>query len=64
MINLFTIPQNDQSIYFLSQIFGYVGDVYAVSNAPLLLGVIFKTLNTTALVLGALLVCTPLSLDY
>ncbi|MDR3478340.1 MAG: DotA/TraY family protein [Gammaproteobacteria bacterium] len=56
MINLFTIPQNDQSIYFLGQIFGYVSDVYAVSNAPLLLGVMFKTLNTTALVLGALLV--------
>ena len=46
MINIFQIPQNDQSLYFLGQIFGAVGTVIPINNPNLLLGVLFKTINT------------------
>jgi len=55
-MNLFTIPANDQSIFYLGQIFGNIGGVLPVTNGPLLLGVMFKVLNTAALSVGAMIV--------
>jgi hypothetical protein len=56
MINFFPIASKDQSIYYLGQLFGPIGTVLPADNASLLLGAMFKTLNTTALVLGAFMV--------
>ncbi len=57
MISLFDIAVNDQSISYLSTIFGAVGTILPVqSNPNMLLGVMFKFLNTTALVIGTLVV--------
>lgn len=56
MINIFQIPANDQSVYYLGQIFGLVGDVLPVSNPNLLLGTMFKVLNTVALSVGTFIV--------
>ncbi len=55
MLNLFQIASNDQSIYYLTQIFGYVGDVLPVQtgSANLIFGVMFKIFNTIALTVGA-----------
>ncbi|MCD6039352.1 MAG: hypothetical protein K0S27_752 [Gammaproteobacteria bacterium] len=55
-LSLFTIPANDQSIFYLGQIFGNIGGVLPVTNAPLLLSVMFKVLNTAALSVGAMIV--------
>lgn len=55
-MNLFTIPADDQSIFYLGQIFGNIGGVLPATNAPLLLGVMFKVLNTAALSVGAMIV--------
>jgi hypothetical protein len=55
MISLFAIAPNDQSIYYLTQLFGFMGNVLPSTSATLL-GAMFKTLNTTALVLGSIMV--------
>ncbi|HSW93798.1 MAG TPA: DotA/TraY family protein [Gammaproteobacteria bacterium] len=56
MINLFSLASDDQSVAYLGQIFGYVGSVLPVNNPPLLVSILFKTLNTVALTIGAILV--------
>ena len=57
MIGFFQVAPNDQSIYYLGQIFGLVGDVLPSSGGvPLLLGAMFKTLNTMFLTVGAIIV--------
>lgn len=57
MIGLFTVAPNDQSIYYLGQIFGVMGDVLpAQGSVPLLLGAMFKTINTMMLTVGAIVV--------
>jgi hypothetical protein len=65
MIGLFTIAPNDQSVYYLMQIFGVMGDVFpplqvkpgdAPTSVPLLLGAMFKTINTMFLTVGAIVV--------
>src|SRR5579872_849954 len=56
MINLFQISQQDQSVSYLGQIFGLVGSLLPTQNPNLLVGILFKTLNTTALTIGAFLV--------
>lgn len=53
---LFTTAANDQSILYLGQIFGLVGGVLPVQDAPLILGAMFKVLNTMALTLGTIMV--------
>lgn len=55
MISLFNIAPQDQSMLYLSQLFGYVGNVLP-STSSTIFGAMFKTLNTTALVLGSILV--------
>jgi conjugal transfer/type IV secretion protein DotA/TraY len=55
MIGLFDIASNDQSVYYLTQIFGYVGTVLPANSATIF-GTLFKTLNTTALILGSMMV--------
>ncbi|HSW69044.1 MAG TPA: DotA/TraY family protein [Gammaproteobacteria bacterium] len=56
MIDLFNIPQNDQSVAYLGQIFGMVGSVLPVAEPTLLVGMMFKTLNTMVLTIGAFMV--------
>jgi|GEM_PF-1328123 len=56
MISLFTIASNDQSLYYLGQIFGSIGTVLPSASLSILIGQMFATLNTTALVLGSILV--------
>ncbi len=60
MMSLFTIASNDQSVFYLGQLFGSVGTVLqpngSGSSVLNIVGTMFKTINTTALVLGALLV--------
>jgi hypothetical protein len=56
MINLFQVSSNDQSILYLGQVFGMVGSLLPVKDPSLLMGIMFKVLNTTALTVGALLV--------
>ncbi len=56
MINLFQIASNDQSVLYLGQIFGLVGSLLPVQDPKLLMGIMFKVLNTTALTVGAMLV--------
>lgn len=56
MINLFQIASNDQSVLYLGQVFGLVGSLLAVQNPNMLMGIMFKVLNTTALTIGAMLV--------
>ena len=59
MISFFAIASQDQSLYYLSQMFGTVGTVLVPSNGNTtfnLMSVMFKSLNTTALILGAILV--------
>lgn len=54
MISLFQISPQDQSVYYLGQIFGVVSDgVLAPQKASMLLGVLFKVFNTSVLTLGA-----------
>lgn len=55
-INLFSIPANDQSVFYLTQIFGNISGVLPGQNAPLLMGLMFKVLNTAALSAGAMIV--------
>jgi len=56
MMSLFQIASQDQSIYYLSQIFGVVGDLLPSNSPTLLLGVMFKTFNTFILTVGAFVV--------
>ncbi len=56
MMNIFTLASNDQSMYYLGKIFGNIGGVLPVTDGPLLLGVMFKVLNTAALSVGGLIV--------
>ena len=57
MISFFSISQSDQSVYFLSQIFGFVpGVLSGGDSAPLLLGLMFKFFNTLALIVGSIIV--------
>lgn len=56
MINVFQIASNDQSLYYLAQIFGPVGGLLPSQNAITILGTMFKVFNTMALVLGSIVV--------
>jgi defect-in-organelle-trafficking protein DotA len=57
MISLFTPAANDQSRYYLDQLFGYMNGVLPVNSGALtIMGAMFKTVNTTALVVGSLVV--------
>jgi conjugal transfer/type IV secretion protein DotA/TraY len=59
MISFFAVASNDQSVYYLTELFGTVGTVLVPSsNATTfnLMSVIFKSLNTTALIIGAIIV--------
>ncbi|SRR5579883_132514 len=60
-MNLFTIPANDQSVYYLGMIFGPVGTILQPSTgsgapASLIMGTLFRTFNTTMLVLGSFII--------
>jgi len=58
MLNLFALSTSDQSVFYLGQIFGLVGDVIpaqSVSNPNLLFGIMFKVFNTVALTIGAII---------
>lgn len=56
-MNVFTIATNDQSLFFLGQVFGLVGTVLPASaNQPLILGIMFKAFNSVVLSVGALVV--------
>lgn len=57
-MTVFTLATNDQSIAYLAQIFGQVGNVLPIpsAGAPLILSIMAKTINTVALVLGTLMV--------
>lgn len=55
----FTIAPNDQSLYYLNQIFGVVGSVLpnvSPDGSPALLGTMFQALNTVFLVIASLVV--------
>jgi hypothetical protein len=55
MINVFQLADNDQSIYYLGQIFGNVG--FALSGTgPALLSELFKVFNTIMLVIAVIIV--------
>jgi conjugal transfer/type IV secretion protein DotA/TraY len=55
MINVFQLADNDQSIYYLGQIFGNVG--FALSGTgPALLSQLFKVFNTIMLVVAVIIV--------
>lgn len=60
MISLFQIASDDQSVYYLGRIFGSIGTVLTPGGEGTstlnIIGAMFKSLNTTALVLGAILV--------
>jgi hypothetical protein len=60
MTSLFTLASNDQSYYYLGQLFGSVGTVLQPQGSGTsvlnLMGTLFQTLNTTALIIGSLLV--------
>lgn len=56
-INLFQIAQQDQALSYLGQIFGYVGNLLPVENPNIIVGpILFKTLNTLALTVGAFVI--------
>ncbi len=61
-MNVFQLATNDQSVFYLSHIFGAVGNLFSVATVggsdplPVLPSLIFSNLNTMALVLGTLLV--------
>jgi conjugal transfer/type IV secretion protein DotA/TraY len=56
MINLFQVAADDQSVFYLGEIFGMVGTLLPTKNPTLLMSMMFKVLNTTALTVGAALV--------
>jgi hypothetical protein len=60
MMSFFTLASNDQSYYYLCNIFGNIGTVLQPQGSATavfsIMNVMFKTLNTTALIIGAILV--------
>jgi hypothetical protein len=60
MMSLFTLASQDQSVYYLGQLFGSVGSVLQPMGSGTsvlnIMGTMFQTLNTTALIIGSLLV--------
>lgn len=60
MKNVFTLASNDQSMFYLSQIFGSIGSALPPPQGQVLtiniIGAMFKTFNTMALVLGAFVI--------
>lgn len=57
MINIFTPPSSDQSMYYLSLIFGNVGTLFPPNKeASMILGTMFKTFNTVVLAIGTLII--------
>jgi hypothetical protein len=60
MMSLFTLASQDQSAYYLGQLFGSVGSVLQPMGSGTsvlnIMGTMFQTLNTTALIIGSLLV--------
>jgi hypothetical protein len=60
MMSFFDIAANDQSIFYLGKLFGSVGNVLqptgSMGTVIGLLGTMFRTFNTTALIIGSLLV--------
>jgi defect-in-organelle-trafficking protein DotA len=59
MISFFALASQDQSVYYLSQLFGSVGTVLVPSAGNTtfnIMSIIFKSLNTTALIIGAIIV--------
>jgi len=55
MISPFAYSSNDQSVYYLGKIFGAVGSVLPTTDGTIF-SALFQTLNSTVLVLGAVLV--------
>lgn len=56
-MNVFTLATNDQSIFFLGQIFGMVGTVIPANGTqPMILGIMFRAFNSVVLSVGALIV--------
>lgn len=55
MLNVFQIAPQDQSLYYLGQLFGNVG-VALQGTGPVLLGNMFRVFNTALLVVGTLIV--------
>jgi hypothetical protein len=55
MVSLFSLSSADQSIHYLTNMFGYMDNVLP-SSAYTIFGAMFKTINTTALVLGAIMI--------
>lgn len=55
MLNIFQLADNDQSVYYLGQVFGNVG-IGLAGTGPALLGNMFKVLNTSLLALAAMIV--------
>jgi hypothetical protein len=57
MISFFAPASNDQSLYYLDQMFGYMNNVLPVDTGALtIMGAMFKTINTTALTIGSIVV--------
>ncbi len=56
MMNLFQIAPNDQSLYYLSQIFGVVGTLLPAKDPTMILGVMFRVFNTAMLTVGGFIV--------
>jgi len=54
-MSFFLIAPNDQSIFYLGQLFGNVGNVLA-GTGPALLGKMFQAFNTALLILGSAIV--------
>lgn len=55
MLNIFQLADNDQSVYYLGQIFGNVGFGLA-GTGPALLATMFKVLNTSLLAIAAVII--------
>lgn len=55
-IPLFTPASNDQSLYYLGQVFGRMGNILTPTKAPAILGQMFGTFNTIVLTIGVLIV--------
>jgi defect in organelle trafficking protein DotA len=55
-MNIFPPSAQDQSLYYLGQLFGYVGNLLPVQNPSMIVATMFKTFNTFMLVLGAFMI--------
>lgn len=56
IMNLFQLSSNDQSVYYLGQIFGIVGTLLPTSSTNPLVGIMFKVFNTSILTIGVILI--------